>query len=160
MSELAPPFVHAIGWATVELDRAAAELEALLAAGASFLPAPDCELLGARCRVAALGEVALGELARSVAASGASAGVALPPRARFVVLLEPSTEGRMANTLARHGESWCATWTIEDAGSDPAATLPRRTSERAGPFGPERLILDSGFGGPHHLLLRAATIGT
>jgi len=160
MSGSARPHVHAIGWATVELDRAAAELQGLLAAGASFAPAPDCELLGARCRVAALGEHALGEQARSVAGSNAGAAASLPATARFVVLLEPSTEGRMANTLARHGESWCATWITEDAGADPAATLPRRTSERAGPFGPERLILDSAFGGPHHLLLRAATIGT
>ncbi len=153
LSDPAPTLVHAIGWATVELDRAAAELQGLLEPGASFLPAPDCEVLGARCRVAALGEL-------SADAGAALATAALPATARFVVLLEPSTEGRMANTLARHGESWCATWTIEDAGFDPAPTLPRRTSERAGPFGPERLILDSSFGGPHHLLLRAATIGT
>ncbi len=89
----------------------------------------------------------------------------LPTMARFVVLLEPSTEGRMANTLARHGESWCATWTVADADAadaDPAGptvTPTRTTSERGGPFGPERLILDSSFGGPHHLLVRAATIG-
>jgi len=128
------PAPVAVGWATVELDRAAGELQPLLAPGATFETAPDCPLLGARCRVGRAG--------------GRDA------RAPLIVLLEPITEGRLAATLARHGESWCATW--ESDAKDSA----RASAERSGPLGPERLILGGPPGGPHHLLVSAATIGS
>jgi hypothetical protein len=116
----------------VELDRAALELEPLLAPGSAFEPAAGCELLGATCRVG---------LARDGAA-GAST----------IVLLEPSTEGRLAVTLARHGEGWCATW-------EQDALSPERTSiVVGGPLGLERLVLGGRPDGPHRLLVRAVTI--
>ena len=67
------------GWATVELDRAETETVAVhgLAAGQVPRAAPDDELLGARCRLI---PTATGD---------------------NVVLLEPSTEGRLAVALAR-----------------------------------------------------------
>lgn len=126
--------VFARGWATVELDRAAVELASLLVPGDAFVPAPDCVHLGASCRIGRL------------AAPSDEAG-------QWLVLLEPSTEGRLALTLARHGEGWCATW-LE---ADPAA--PASTSAfRVGPLGSERLLLDGPPSGPHRLVVSAATI--
>lgn len=128
--------VIAVGWATVELDRAAAELADRLVPGTSFRAAPDCVHLGAACRVGALAEPIDG--------------------ASVVVILEPSTEGRLAVTLARHDEGWCATWT-DQAGLDAAADT-QRSASRPGPFGPERLILGGPLHGPHRLLVVPATI--
>lgn len=129
----------AIGWATVDLDRAARELASRLAPGATFEPAPPSEHLGARCRVGRAADAAGG-----------------PP---ILVLLEPSTEGRLAATLARHGEGWCASWTHEppltagtEAGGDRHSVL------RDGPLGPERLVLGGPVDGPHRLLVAPATI--
>ncbi len=124
----------AVGWATVDLDRAARELAVALRPGDRFAPAPDCAILGARCRVGR---------ARDASAAGAP----------VLILLEPSTEGRLAATLARHGEGWCATWgPDEDADEDPAPNL------LPGPLGPERLLAGGSVFGPHRLLVRAATI--
>lgn len=66
--------ILAIGWATVDLERSAAEL-----ADIAFEFAHDDEALGARALIGHPGRVGL-------------------------VLLEPSTEGRLAATLARNGE--------------------------------------------------------
>ena len=76
-----------VGWATVELDRAEAELAEWLAGDAPD-PAADAlePVLGARC------------------ASAAADGL---PGAELV-LLEPTTEGRLAASLARDGEGPCA----------------------------------------------------
>ena len=152
-----PPALDAIGWATVDLDRAAAELAPLLAAGSDYRAAPDSVHLGARCRI--------GRMANDAWPSGAPPPAASDgrPRARYVVLLEPSTEGRLAATLARHGESWCATWVLADANLTTEAERPGegarpRSASRGGPFGPERLILGGPIAGPHRLLVMAATI--
>jgi hypothetical protein len=137
--------VEAIGWATVELDRAERELAPLLVAGAGFVAAPHSAHLGAACRVGRL-------------APHAATLAGIPWRgARFVVLLEPTTEGRLAVTLARHGESWCATWARHDpdARRSTAGTV---SPLRAGPLGPERLVLGGPIAGPHRLLVEAATI--
>lgn len=69
-----------VGWTTVEIDRAAAEL------GLTVSPAPDDTALGAWCR--------------------STAG----PDGVTVVLLEPATEGRLAWSLARLGEGPYVTW--------------------------------------------------
>jgi hypothetical protein len=72
----------AYGWATVDLDRTLRELAEVL----PFVSRPvDDQLLGARGRV-----------------------VECPGRA--VVVLEPSTEGRLARWLAHHGEGWAVTY--------------------------------------------------
>src|SRR5215212_1979655 len=105
------------GWATVELDRAAAELRDRLRAGTTFRAAPGCVHLGARCVVGEVGEPA------------DPAGTD-----RWLVLMEPSTEGRLAVTLARHGEGWAATWTVEPDG--PAPPGRSQSAVRPGPLGP------------------------
>lgn len=115
----------AVGWATVELDRAATELTAVLGLPADpFELAADSVALGARCRIG-----------RSVLAGG-----------RSLVLLEPFTEGRLAATLARLGEGPVAVW---------LGRVPVDGSVSAlwpGPFGPERIILGGPIHGPHRLL--------
>jgi hypothetical protein len=132
-----PPI--AVGWATVELDRAAVVLAPMLAPGTSFEPVTPSEHLGATCRVGRVDPAFVDELAG------------------IVVLLEPSTEGRLAATLARFGEGWCATWDAGRAAGEAgeAATLSAR---RDGPLGPERLLLGGPVSGPHRLVLDAATI--
>jgi hypothetical protein len=117
----------AVGWATVELDRAARELSHLLAAGTGFGPAASSVILGARCR------------------SGAAAAAGL-----WIALLEPDTEGRLAGTLARSGEGWAASWVL--AGASGAQRL---SAARPGPFGPERLVLGGPISGPHRFVVEA-----
>lgn len=127
----------AVGWATVELDRAARELGAALGIAArDFLGAVDSLALGARCRVAH---------------RALPGGVAL-------VLLEPATEGRLAASLARLGEGPTAVWLAVD--DPPAAIAALRlarvgtSAERVGPFGTERLLIDGPIHGPHRLLIQ------
>ena len=132
--------ILAVGWATVELDRAALELASVLLPGTSFQRGPPSEHLGARCRLGRVAPAFVQELAA------------------IVVLLEASTEGRLAATLARHGEGWCATW---EAGADETAgagSNGRLSIVRRGPLGPERLLLGDPVSGPHRLVVEAATI--
>ena len=122
-----PPLL-ALGWATVDLDRAAAELAAELGlAAAAFQPVADSILLGARCRVAH--------------------GVL--PRGTALAILEPRTEGVMAAALARHGEGPSVTWarSSSDGSARPSASL------RPGPFGPERFEPGAPRQGPFLLLV-------
>ena len=126
--EAAPGQPLALGWATVELERAASELARELGfSAAAFLPASDSILLGARCRVA----------------------YGVLPDGRPLAILEPRTEGRLAGSLARRGEGPAATWTR------PADPTPgrRRGPAYPGPFGPERLLPDSPAHGPYALLI-------
>jgi len=122
--------VLAVGWATVELDRAARELSHLLAAGATFAPADASAILGARCRTGRAKEEGL-----------------------WIALLEPETEGRLAGTLARGGEGWAATWVL--AGDTGTSATPALSAARPGPFGPERLVLGDPSGGPHRFFVEA-----
>jgi len=117
----------ALGWATVDLDRAAAELATELGlAAAAFLPAADSIVLGARCRVAD----------------------AVLPGGAALAILEPRTEGLLAAALARHSEGPSVTWvSSSDADSQPVASV------RSGPFGPERLQPGASPRGPFVLLI-------
>jgi hypothetical protein len=129
----------ALGWATVELERAAVELGAELGIPVErFVDAEETTALGARCR-----------MARGVL-----------PEERSVVLLEPATEGRLAATLARSGEGPAAVWlAVTDLPSALAALRVAGVDtsvERAGPFGPERLVLDGPIHGPHRLVVELA----
>jgi len=64
-----------------------------------------------------------------------------------LVLLEPSTEGPLAASLARFGEGPLAAWYMGDHGADPVAGL-----HSPGPFGPESLLPGPRFG-PHRLIV-------
>lgn len=123
--------VVAVGWATVELDRAASQVGAALGVvpGAFEDAAPE-PLLGAHCRLGPVIE-------------GPGEG-----RGFRVVLLEPSTEGRLAATLARLGEGPAAAWV------ERRSAMPSRLSvEAVGPLGAARLVLGGPIHGPHILLL-------
>ena len=134
----------AVGWATVDLDRAAAEASP----GRSTVPLPDDDLLGARC------------LAAEAPAHEPTADTPA------LVLLEPSTEGRLAASLARHGEGPIAVYLLV-----PARTIDRLrvvapasgvhlSRPAAGPFGRAVLVLDGPPSGPHLIVAEAAARGT
>jgi hypothetical protein len=102
----------AIGWATVESDRAIAELVDALALDASaFLPATGSAVLGSFVLVA----------------SGVLDG------AVDLAVVEPSTEGRLTAHLARHGEGPTVAWLA-------ASTMDSTNPGTSGPFGSERLL--------------------
>jgi hypothetical protein len=145
----------AIGWATVELDRAVAELAAALdLQPAAFDPAPRSAVLGCACLVV-----------RGVLSGGTSLAV-----------LEPDTEGRLAGSLARLGEGPAAVWLQPASAAGEDTETPQRdgvadaapgrvdavlraagfavAAERSGPFGLERLIADGAIQGPYRLLVR------
>ena len=133
LAQLAGVRPIAIGWATVELERAELELSAALALSVGdFSPAASSVSLGARCRI---GSGVLGD-------------------ALALVLLEPQTEGRLAATLARLGEGPAVVWLVVDG---CAATLRSSgvitSAVRHGPLGPERLVLGGPVHGPHQLLV-------
>jgi hypothetical protein len=124
--------VLGIGWATVELERAAQELlEAFSTAGLpdpQWEPAPREGLLGAT--------------------AWAEPGDAARPA---IVLLEPDTESRLAATLARFGEGVAAVY-VEPARGDAvqAARLGRPTP---GPLGMSRIVLAGPTWGPHVIVV-------
>ena len=137
-----PLRLAAIGWATVELDRAEAELDPWLgprpATTEPAAPSAGClDLhLGARARV--------------------RAGGGLPGDA--LVLLEPSTEGRLAASLARDGEGPCAIY-LAAAGGLAAWLAAARTRgvtvspRHDGPVGRSVIVLGGPAAGPHVLLV-------
>lgn len=127
-----------VGWATVELDRAARELAGSLLPGVHFTDGASSQILGARTRLGRMRLPDGGEV--------------------WLVLLEPDTEGRLAATLAHAGEGWAATWVPAGAptGSEPKPS--QVSAARPGPLGLERLVLGDPIGGPHRLLVEVATI--
>jgi hypothetical protein len=132
----------AVGWATVETDRAVDELaDALGIAPTSFQAAPPSAALGASCLVL---------------------DVPLPGDVALAVL-EPATEGRIAAGLARWDEGPLVAWyAAAEPESEPDGIGPARVagasatstaSGRVGPFGPERLVVGDPLTGPHRLLV-------
>ena len=102
----------AIGWASVDSERAITELsEALGVEASAFSPATGSAVLGSFALVA----------------TGVLDGAA------DLAIVEPSTEGRLAAHLARHGEGPTVAWLAA------RATSPE-TLGADGPFGPERLL--------------------
>jgi hypothetical protein len=85
--------VVGLGVATVDLERAAADLPDL-----TFAPAPDEALLGARSIAAPL------------------------PSGRTLVLLEPGREGRLTAFLARHDEGLAVVYVIARAAPRDASS--------------------------------------
>jgi hypothetical protein len=129
----------AVIWATVDLERAEADLAPWLEPLAMSEPPPalvDEPHLGARGRV------------RTTSAL---------PGGR-IVLLEPVTEGAVAASLARDGEGPCGLYVRGAPGAAAVATEPRLRS-RPGPFGPSVRLRTTVKAGPHLLLLSPGTIG-
>ena len=133
--------IAGIGWATVELERAAEEIAASFDRAGFPLPAwtPGArdELLGASAWMSREWWPTWGS-----------------DEAPAVVLLEPDTEGRLAATLARFGEGVGAIYlatrgAVTAAGIDPA----RLGSPAAGPMGHGRLVLARPAWGPNVVVL-------
>lgn len=108
-----------IGWATVDVERAQQELDARLGpedggASTSWTPIAGDASLGAKAWLRFSGE---------------KEPPAVPRPA--LVLLEPDTEGRLAASLARHGEGVAVIYLGD------------------GPAGPGRLLRGGGMWGPH-----------
>jgi len=124
-----------IGWATVDLDRAARELAREAGLDRSRVrPAPDDEALGA---VAGRLDVKDGAL----------------------ILLEPRTEGRLAAALARHGEGPVAAYLDTDA-MPMASVRGALLAPRPDPLGGQsRLVRPARAWGPFVLYHLAMTTG-
>ncbi len=120
------------GWATVELDRAEVEVATAVAPRGDHRvePAADERVLGARCEFLRFSD------------------------AREILLLEPSTEGRLAAALARHGEGRLVLYLLVDAGAPERARRAgfTLTSRGRGPFGPQRLVIVGPRDGPFLIL--------
>jgi hypothetical protein len=114
----APGRVEGIGWATVELDRAATELATALGLvdRTAFAPSAEASWLGAFTRRAR------------------------PPGGPWIALLEPSREGRLAAFLARHGEGVAAVYVSRGGGGPAPPWLAR------GPLGGERWLAGERWG--------------
>jgi len=129
-----------VAWATVELDRAETELDPWLAPRdhPGEPPADDGHdpQLGARTRLRGGGGLPAGSL----------------------VLAEPTTEGRLAASLARDGEGPCALYL---APTEPPDAWRREASHRGvrlsavrpGPLGPASLVLGGSVAGPHLIIV-------
>lgn len=130
--QLAGHPIVALGWATVDLDAVRGRIESDAGFGA-FERAPRDEHLGARA---------------VVHRPGVDSGEPIE------VLLEPDTEGRLAASLARHGEGFAAIWfgpppdepVDRPEGFGPAADGPlgvARLLQGGPPWGLSVLLLES-----------------
>lgn len=131
--------IAGIGWATVELERAAEELDAAFhRAGMprpSWTPAARDELLGAAAWVSREWWPTWGHEE--------------PPA---IVLLEPDTEGRLAAALAKAGEG-VRTVYLAPSSADGAIDRSRVGTAAPGPLGRGRLVLARPSWGPHAIVL-------
>jgi hypothetical protein len=120
--------VVAVVWATVDLDRAVDE---------TGLPAealPDDDLLGAAVRLVR------------------------PPGADPIALLEPTTEGRLAATLAKSAEGPAGHYVRATDGLASFVARAKATGigmkqASDGPFGPSALVLAGPATGPHLIIV-------
>lgn len=133
--------IAGIGWATVELERAAEELDlAFHRAGMpkpAWAPAARDDLLGAATWVSREWWPTWGDA-----------------EAPAIAILEPDTEGRLAAALARSGEGVGAIYLAPPR--DPGAPRidPARVGRpAAGPLGSGRLLLTRPTWGPHVVVL-------
>jgi hypothetical protein len=123
------------GFATVDLDRAQADAAIMRSRDStSVVEGQDDDLLGAHSRIIDFGD------------------------GQVQVLLAPSTEGRLAASLARYGEAYLVEYLLVDEGDFDAAVDAARSAgltlspEAKGPFGRERLLDASPRWGPHLIL--------
>ena len=128
-----------IGWATVELERAAEDLGAAFkgqgALEPRWMPGARDDLLGATTWISR---------------ENWDRAAADPPPA--LVLLEPDTEGRLAATLARFGEGVGAVYLCRRSGAEQVDG-GRLGRPAPGPLGPARLVLAQPAWGPSLLVL-------
>jgi hypothetical protein len=125
----------AIGWATVDTDRAESELRTTLGlGGGSSVTLPRDPHLGAHCR-----------------------RLPVETERPAILILEPDTEGRLAASLARLGEGPVAAWLApgfddRDLRARATAAGLNLSSLAHGPLGAQRLVLGGPAHGPHLLI--------
>jgi hypothetical protein len=135
LDSVGPLEVLATIHATVDLERALAELGVAPERAAESVPD---ELLGARTLV-------------------------VRDESAVIAVAEPSTEGRLAASLARHGEGVVGAYVrsplpLAELRSRAAAAgivLSRRT---AGPFGDEAVVVGTGLGGRSVILVEPGRV--
>ncbi len=130
-----------IGWATIELERAAEDLDAAFdRAGMpkpAWTPTSRDDLLGATAWASREWWPTWGDDD--------------PPA---IVLLEPDTEGRLAATLARSGEGVAAIYVAPRPSDPPGRIDPARLGRSTpGPLGSGRLLLARPTWGPNVIVL-------
>ena len=135
----------ALGWATVDLERAAATWP-----GVRWQAAPRDSLVGARALVGRGGSPAAAATTDAVAADAVT-----------IVLLEPDKEGRLAASLARHGEGPAALYVLVPPNAIAAiaarvARLGVRFIAGPGPFGPAWAIAGSDASSPTVIVVAGA----
>ena len=133
-----PPETLAPIWATVELERALLDLDQPLERVAT---ASDDPHLGARVVIIDIGDAGADRL----------------------VVAEPSTEGRLAAALARHGERTVGRYVAVAAELTSIARRAARAGvsisrPAAGPFGQQVLVLAGPVGGPYLILVERAAV--
>jgi len=137
-ASVSPPLILVgVGWATVELDRAEAELDPWLEprVGQGRMDAEE-PLLGGRARLRSSGGLPAGTM----------------------VLLEPTTEGRLAAALARDGEGPCALYLAPREGLAAWRRAARARHvitgpAQPGPLGPATLLPGGRAAGPHLIVV-------
>jgi len=148
------PGIRALGWATVEIERAARDL-----GWAGSTTIADDLLLGARAAVARAVPSGRPDDAPEPAPVPTPRPRAEPGTAVPLVLLEPSTEGLLAGALARRGEGPMAVYVTAPhavaaralgAADAAGARIVRADS---GPLGPAALIRQPGPPGPFLLVV-------
>jgi hypothetical protein len=125
-------------WATVEIDRALTDLGRSWRPVGGIAAAVDDPLLGARVAIVTRAD---GDIP--------------------IALAEPSTEGRLAATLARHGEGPAGRYVrspidldgLRDLAADAGVSISRSA---IGPFGPAVLVVAS-VAGPHLILVEPSS---
>ena len=130
---MGPPRTLAVIWATVELERALADLDVAAESAALAGQSIEDPLLGARVIVVPTG----GEIQIAIA--------------------EPSTEGRLAATLARHDEGPAGRYVRSPVGLEAVRDLATAAGlavsrPEPGPFGRAVLVV-APLAGPHLILV-------
>jgi hypothetical protein len=136
----------AVAWSTVELDRAEADLDPWLAPADTAVGDGD-----------ALADPHLGAHARRRRTAALPGGT--------IVFSEPSTEGRLAASLARDGEGPCALYLEAATGlaawvAEARARHVQVSARRPGPLGPAVLVAGRTVAGPHILVVEPRETST
>jgi hypothetical protein len=89
---------------------------------------------------------------------GASVGLVRPADEHPIAILEPLTEGRLAATLARHGEGPAGEYVESPVGFDALRSAATRADlvlgrPADGPFGRSVIVLGGPVDGPHLVLV-------
>lgn len=146
---LADASLAGVGWATVELERAARELDP----AGTWIQSPRDALLGATAWRHLEPEPKVEPPVERPDEPADAPGATVAGDQPVLLLLEPDTEGRLAASLVRFGEGVAAIYLR--AGSAPGPTPLGAPGD--GPLGPGRIVLGGPAWGPHVIVLDERT---